>query len=346
MLVSPFEVDSQLSYLSMTGQTDYILTDDSDVLVFGCCRAIIRLSMTDGCGKLIEKSADLWKKPDSGTNVHVKDDWPICVSETDFVLSCLLAGSDYFPGAKGVGLKTAARFFDQFKTLSKVIEQIGIKDCQALTQAFEDRLYMAYVAYRYARVWCPVDRAIVYIRDPKIPLDTDMLGFLEDKSLKMNLSEFTEYSKKSFDRNILSLYSLDDCLGNQIDEYTASKIAKGHLHPIKKVPYDRSIFSCFRNGTKSKGKSEFIGDKSISQLHQLSGILKHKLSFPLQTQLKSKQTPTTSINHQFHQNHQISSKSHINHNDQSVDMHIDTSKVTSMFRGPSASMKLRNDLFS
>lgn len=33
--MAPFEADAQLAYLNMAGYADYVITEDSDLLVFG-----------------------------------------------------------------------------------------------------------------------------------------------------------------------------------------------------------------------------------------------------------------------------------------------------------------------
>jgi exonuclease-1 len=37
-LVAPFEADSQLAFMSRQGEVDYVISEDSDLLVFGCER--------------------------------------------------------------------------------------------------------------------------------------------------------------------------------------------------------------------------------------------------------------------------------------------------------------------
>ena len=39
-IVAPYEADSQLAYLSMQGLVDLVITEDSDLLVFGCKKVI------------------------------------------------------------------------------------------------------------------------------------------------------------------------------------------------------------------------------------------------------------------------------------------------------------------
>ena len=40
-IVAPYEADSQLAYLSIQGIVDLVITEDSDLLVFGCKKVIL-----------------------------------------------------------------------------------------------------------------------------------------------------------------------------------------------------------------------------------------------------------------------------------------------------------------
>ena len=39
-MVAPFEADAQLAYLNKEGYADVVITEDSDLLVFGCTQVI------------------------------------------------------------------------------------------------------------------------------------------------------------------------------------------------------------------------------------------------------------------------------------------------------------------
>ena len=39
-LVAPFEADAQLEYLNKKGYADVVITEDSDLLMFGCTQVI------------------------------------------------------------------------------------------------------------------------------------------------------------------------------------------------------------------------------------------------------------------------------------------------------------------
>lgn len=46
-IVAPYEADSQLAYLSKEGIVDLIVTEDSDLLVFGCKKVSLHVALRD-----------------------------------------------------------------------------------------------------------------------------------------------------------------------------------------------------------------------------------------------------------------------------------------------------------
>lgn len=42
-LVAPYEADAQLSYLALRGEVHAVLTEDSDMLAYGCPRVLYKL---------------------------------------------------------------------------------------------------------------------------------------------------------------------------------------------------------------------------------------------------------------------------------------------------------------
>lgn len=58
-IVAPYEADAQLAYLQKEGIVDLVITEDSDLLVFGCQRVLFKMDES-GKGKLIE-TQDLGK---------------------------------------------------------------------------------------------------------------------------------------------------------------------------------------------------------------------------------------------------------------------------------------------
>ena len=63
-IVAPYEADAQLDYLNLSGIAQVILTEDSDLTVFGCHKVIFKLKDTGQLRRMLkinknEKEYDL-----------------------------------------------------------------------------------------------------------------------------------------------------------------------------------------------------------------------------------------------------------------------------------------------
>ena len=54
-LVAPYEADAQLAYLNKINVAQFIITEDSDLILFGCEKVLYKLDI-NGNAQLIEKS--------------------------------------------------------------------------------------------------------------------------------------------------------------------------------------------------------------------------------------------------------------------------------------------------
>lgn len=48
-IVAPYEADAQLAYLNKVGLADYIVTEDSDLILFGCKKILFKLDLYGIC---------------------------------------------------------------------------------------------------------------------------------------------------------------------------------------------------------------------------------------------------------------------------------------------------------
>lgn len=87
---SPGESDPQLAFLALNGLVDIIVTEDSDLIVYGCECVVFKLNPSGRC-EVYEKSKFV-----------IETEFPV------FRWVCIMAGCDYLPGGiKGLGLKKA-----------------------------------------------------------------------------------------------------------------------------------------------------------------------------------------------------------------------------------------------
>lgn len=52
-VVAPYEADAQLGFLARNGHVDCVITEDSDIILFGCTRVLFKL-VRDGTGQEVD----------------------------------------------------------------------------------------------------------------------------------------------------------------------------------------------------------------------------------------------------------------------------------------------------
>lgn len=92
--VSPYEADAQLMYMWKEGYADVIITEDSDLLVYGCERVFFKMDNKGYGNEVNIKNIGLISNPSFKS--FTKD---------DFVNTCILSGCDYLESVKGIGFK-------------------------------------------------------------------------------------------------------------------------------------------------------------------------------------------------------------------------------------------------
>lgn len=103
-LVAPYEADAQLAYLYQKKEIDLVLTEDSDLLLFGANKCFFKMDLT-GKGLEIDLN-DLPKCEIFKGNVEDQHDL--------LLVCCILSGCDYLESIKGVGFKKAVKLVQTY----------------------------------------------------------------------------------------------------------------------------------------------------------------------------------------------------------------------------------------
>lgn len=111
-IVAPYEADAQLYYLEKIGEIQGVISEDSDMLVFGVKRLITKL---DQYGECVEISRDRFS---SCKEVSLAG-W----SDKEFRMMCILSGCDYLDSIAGVGLRKAHGLVRRHKEIGKASNQ-------------------------------------------------------------------------------------------------------------------------------------------------------------------------------------------------------------------------------
>ncbi|XP_025105613.1 exonuclease 1-like isoform X2 [Pomacea canaliculata] len=99
-IVAPYEADAQLAYLNRAGIAQLVITEDSDLLLFGCDKIIFKMDLY-GNGILIDRS-------NLNEVCEIQDGF---YTFEKFRYMCILSGCDYLPSLPGIGLVKACKVF-------------------------------------------------------------------------------------------------------------------------------------------------------------------------------------------------------------------------------------------
>jgi len=98
------------------GIADVGISEDSDLLVYGCPRLITKLRNPGDC-QLIDMNDLYSRKQHENPTMASLAQFP---RETLIEL-CIMAGCDYLPSIKQIGLKSGLKHYSKHKTFAKVI---------------------------------------------------------------------------------------------------------------------------------------------------------------------------------------------------------------------------------
>ncbi|XP_057655500.1 exonuclease 1 isoform X1 [Diorhabda carinulata] len=161
-IVAPYESDAQLAFLNRKGIADIIITEDSDLLLFGCTRVMYKLDLR-GCGYIVEADkipSTLKLRPDKYTFEK-------------FLHMCILSGCDYVNSLQGIGLKKAEKFIilteeqNPLLFLDKVPRYLNMRHLQ-ITDKYKEDFMLADATFKHQIVFDPFKRQLVPLTDWKV----------------------------------------------------------------------------------------------------------------------------------------------------------------------------------
>ncbi|KAK0649490.1 hypothetical protein B0T16DRAFT_428237 [Cercophora newfieldiana] len=165
-VVAPYEADAQLVYLERQGTISGIVTEDSDLLVFGAKRLLTKMDEHGQCIEINRKDFCLVR------NVSLTG-W----TDVEFRHMAIFSGCDYLGGLKGMGLKTAHRMIRQHKTPERVIKRLQF-DGKEVPDNYLADFKQAELTFVYQRVFCPKKRDIVFLTEPDPTVDVEAMPFI------------------------------------------------------------------------------------------------------------------------------------------------------------------------
>ncbi|XP_055666730.1 exonuclease 1 [Falco peregrinus] len=166
-IVAPYEADAQLAYLNKSGMVQAIITEDSDLLAFGCKKVFLKIDKF-GNGLEIDQ-ARLGNCKQLG-NVF---------TEEKFRYMCILSGCDYLPSIHGIGLGKACKLLKLANNpdITKVIKKMGqyLKMNITVPEEYIQGFMRANNTFLYQLVFDPVNRKLVPLNPYGDDIDPETL---------------------------------------------------------------------------------------------------------------------------------------------------------------------------
>lgn len=162
-VVAPYEADPQMVYLEHIGMVDGILSEDSDLLIFGCQKLITKLNDFGECIEINRLDfSKIKRNPDLSS-----------YTPEQLRLVVMLSGCDYTKGVPGVGLKTAFSLVKKHSNVKKVLEALKL-DGRMPPEDLEEEMYKANLAFQFQKVFNPRTQKMAALNSYPESLNVDI----------------------------------------------------------------------------------------------------------------------------------------------------------------------------
>ena len=153
-IVAPYEADAQLVYLERQGIIQGMLSEDSDLLVFGAKCLLTKLDQYGECVEI--NRADF---------AACREVSLIGWSDTEFRRMAILSGCDYLASINRMGLKSAYRFVRKYKNIEKIIQMLQFDGQYYVPTDYLKKFYRAELTFLHQRVYCPLKKDVVMMAE-------------------------------------------------------------------------------------------------------------------------------------------------------------------------------------
>jgi exonuclease-1 len=160
-VVAPYEADAQMAYIERIGLVDGIITEDSDLLVYGCRNVYYKLDAVSATMTSISR-ADF---------ASVADISLVGWSDVQFRAMAILSGCDYLPSIPGIGLKTAYALMRKYRTVENVVRAVRLEGKKDVPKGYLQAFRLAEKVFLHQRVYDPVEERLVNLTE--IPQGAD-----------------------------------------------------------------------------------------------------------------------------------------------------------------------------
>ncbi|KAI1108033.1 hypothetical protein F5Y14DRAFT_141637 [Nemania sp. NC0429] len=166
-VVAPYEADAQLVYFERQGITSGIVSEDSDLLVFGARRLITKLDQYGQCVEINRRDFNACREVSF-----------VGWDDRLFRQMAILSGCDYLDSIPSLGLKTAHRLLRKHKTIERIIRTLQFEGKHRIPADYLALFYQAEQTFLYQWAFCPTSKQLVNLSALPSDLSLDKLPFI------------------------------------------------------------------------------------------------------------------------------------------------------------------------
>ena len=230
-IISPYESDSQLIYMYNKKEIDYIMSEDSDMVIYGCFNIVKGMDKLGNC-YIVDKNIlyDMKNKIEKNKNGFDNKNEKIEKALKFFFLGNdekiefgIFCGCDYLENIKGLGFSRVLKFFpDKINDFKKIIKKkIQKKGKNIFPESLEKKTENGYfelfeyvkASFSHMIVYNKRKNKLVFLKKLKNFFEKDFIlkNFIGDKNDfkdffikdfvegKINLETFEKRKKSNFD---------------------------------------------------------------------------------------------------------------------------------------------------
>ncbi|ODV92528.1 hypothetical protein CANCADRAFT_17583, partial [Tortispora caseinolytica NRRL Y-17796] len=160
-IVAPYEADAQMAYLEKNGFVSLIVSEDSDLFVFGASKLLTKMD-NEGNGLLIDRAdfSSVSRLPRLSS-----------FTPAQFRLWAILSGCDYTKGVFNVGLARAYNIAIRSPSVNNIV---GLE----LPNDLLKEIVRADITFQYQRVVDPSSGELCHLNPLEIELDDEMNHYI------------------------------------------------------------------------------------------------------------------------------------------------------------------------
>ena len=127
-----------MAYMVKEGLADFAITEDSDLIVYGCPKIMVKLN-ADGYGKVFDYNLFKNEKKNRENGWDEKLRTLQSMDREQFVLACILSGCEYVRSINRVGIRVLLKNYLKFGSCEKVLKHLQI------SKNFKDKIPEGYM---------------------------------------------------------------------------------------------------------------------------------------------------------------------------------------------------------